>query len=276
MFYLIAGLSIRVEDVLSALLPQRMNIFSQTVSDYCEPLLHVKVSKRLFSSITNENQRLLLHQWRECQISTLYLPDSGELLMEEAALDGSVDPVALQFGLMQSIRTVIGLLLLRQGGFIVHAAAVATPDHTLLFSGLSGAGKSTQALLWEKYGAADVINHDAPMITCCNGRFYCHGNPWSGSVDCYKQTSSPVDYLLALSHGQENRLMPLDEKAALRFMLTQSLVRLQTDEDMALLVENMQRFVQTVPMFHYACLPNRSAVYTLQNHLTSQEDTHHA
>lgn len=276
MNYEIAGLSIYVEERLSYLLPRRMCIFSMPLSGADSPDLYVKASGKRFSSFSQIRRHIFLHPWHDEQVQTMYLPETKELLIEEIALNGGADPIALQYSLMQSIRAAVGLILLHRGGFILHASAVISPDKTLLFSGLSGSGKSTQALLWEKFRHAEILNHDAPMIVCKDGRYYCFGNPWSGSVDCYKQKSAPVNYLISLSHGTKNEISPLAEKDALRFLLTQSLVRLQNEEDMDLLVENMQRFLRCVPVFHFACKPDSSAVDTLNNYLTQLEEHKHA
>ena len=56
-------------------------------------------------------------------------------------------------------------ILLWKKRMILHASLIETAYGGILFSGVSGAGKTTQAELWMKWEQARQINGDRPMYT---------------------------------------------------------------------------------------------------------------
>ena len=55
-------------------------------------------------------------------------------------------------------------LLLQREAMILHASFVSTRYGGLLFSGVSGIGKSTQADLWQRYEGAELLNGDRTVL----------------------------------------------------------------------------------------------------------------
>lgn len=76
---------------------------------------------------------------------------------------------------------------------IVHAAAVIYENHSYLFLGPCGTGKSTHADLWVKHiDGAELLNGDNPVVRIMNGRAFAYGSPWSNKQPCYRNVSSPI------------------------------------------------------------------------------------
>lgn len=61
-------------------------------------------------------------------------------------------------------------LLLQRDAMILHASFVSTRYGGLLFSGVSGIGKSTQADLWQRYEGAELLNGDRTVLRRMDGR----------------------------------------------------------------------------------------------------------
>lgn len=76
--------------------------------------------------------------------------------------------------------------MLLLNGVIAHGAAIEYREECIMFSGESGAGKSTQANLWRELLGASIVNYDKPCIVLRDNVLYACGMPWSGKENCYK------------------------------------------------------------------------------------------
>ena len=59
----------------------------------------------------------------------------------------------------------LAALLLDAGSIVLHSSFVISGGAALIFSGASGAGKSTQAELWRSTVGASIVNGDRTLIT---------------------------------------------------------------------------------------------------------------
>lgn len=69
---------------------------------------------------------------------------------------------------------ILPLLWTLRGGFILHAAAVATPEGAFLILGPSGAGKSTLAASFEARSGCRVLDDDSALLEDGPGGFRVH------------------------------------------------------------------------------------------------------
>ena len=88
-------------------------------------------------------------------------------------------------------------LLLQRDAMILHASFVSTRYGGLLFSGVSGIGKSTQADLWQRYEGAELLNGDRTVLRRMDGVWTAFGSPYAGSSICFVNESRPVRGLYA-------------------------------------------------------------------------------
>jgi hypothetical protein len=105
-------------------------------------------------------------------------------------------------------------LLARDGGFVVHAAAVEYDGIGLLFVGHSGAGKSTMSEIAENEGAR-VLSDDRAIITLENGVPVVWGSPWHGSHRKGTAARVPLRGVFLLAQDNMNSLAPLQPATAL-------------------------------------------------------------
>lgn len=82
-------------------------------------------------------------------------------------------------------------LLLQRDAMILHASFVSTRYGGLLFSGVSGIGKSTQADLWQRYEGAELLNGDRTVLRRMDGVWTAFGSPYAGSSNCFVNESRP-------------------------------------------------------------------------------------
>jgi hypothetical protein len=105
-------------------------------------------------------------------------------------------------------------LLARDGGFVVHAAAVEYEGRGLIFVGHSGAGKSTMSEIAEGVGAR-VLSDDRAIVTMTNDQPLVWGSPWHGSHRKGAAANAPLCGVFLLAQHLEDSIAPLAPARAL-------------------------------------------------------------
>ena len=93
-------------------------------------------------------------------------------------------------------------LTVKSDGIMMHASAVFDGEKGRLFTGFSGAGKSTMAYLWQKSGAK-IINDDRIIIRKENGKFMMFNTPMM-YIDISKK--APLNSIHLINHANENSM----------------------------------------------------------------------
>ena len=150
--------------------------------------------------------------------------------------------------------------LLRFGGLMLHASAVALEGRAYLFSGPCGRGKSTHTRLWQSvFGErAQVFNDDKPALRRLDGRWYAYGTPWCGKDGINLNQKWPLGGICFLEQAQENRIRRLSAAEALPLVLAQTTYRLQP-QSMELLLASLDKLLCEVPVFLLENRPDEAA-----------------
>lgn len=82
-------------------------------------------------------------------------------------------------------------ILLWKNRMILHASLIDTEYGGILFSGVSGSGKTTQAELWMKWEKTRQINGDRPILYRSDKEWLGCGSPYAGSSECYVNECIP-------------------------------------------------------------------------------------
>jgi hypothetical protein len=122
---------------------------------------------------------------------------------------------------IDSILRIVHSIFLAQDpplGFLLHAASAIRRDHAFLFSGLSGAGKTTISRL----APADValLSDEISYICRSRGTFSAVGTPFAGELARPGENqSAPIRALFFLEKGLENRIASIEPAEASRRLL---------------------------------------------------------
>lgn len=136
--------------------------------------------------------------------------------------------------------------LLRQGGFLLHAAAIATSDGALVFFGPSGSGKTTVAELIEE----GVITDEIAAIRRDDVGYRVSALPWRG-----QRLSAPLGGLFRLRKAQEIAFAPLSPSQSVRQLLPNVFFPCAEAWEVGRFLEIAKDLVKRVPCYEMRFTP---------------------
>ncbi len=131
---------------------------------------------------------------------------------------GSVRQNANPYSLDSVLRIVHSLILAGRGGFLLHSASAICDGRAYLFSGVSGAGKTTMARL----APADItlLTDEISYLRPSAGGYAAFGTPFAGELArAGENCTAPVSALFFLEKGAENRVDELTSAEAVRRLM---------------------------------------------------------
>lgn len=127
------------------------------------------------------------------------------------------DGVRNQYALDSLLRVLLSWKLLGHSGFLLHAATVVRNRKAYIFTGRSGAGKSTVASLSPQ---GSVLTDEISLLRREEGAWRAYGTPFWGEFRAEgSNTSAPVAGIFRLLQAAENRVETLRPMAILRALL---------------------------------------------------------
>jgi hypothetical protein len=182
----------------------------------------------------------------------------GEILVTPAGDRAGFHPYPLRYPLDEIL--VINHLA-RGRGAILHACAVVTPGgEGWIFLGRSGAGKSTLSNLWRNRTDAVILSDDRVIVRPSAEGFEIYGTPWHGDARVGSPLSAPLRRLFLLSHGGENRAVPVGLEEAVEDLLVNCFAPFYDADGMQWTLEILSRIAGAVPVSRLHFLPAASAV----------------
>lgn len=158
-------------------------------------------------------------------------------------------------------------ILMKEGRLVLHACCMDTSFGGVLFSGVSGIGKSTQGGLWETYEAAHMINGDRPILyqsTNNPDTWMASGSPYAGSSQCYVNQEVPVRAIVMLGQAKCCRIRKLSYADAFRMIYAQLVVCDWDQSYMDRLLVELESLIEAVPVYYMECTPDQRAVELLK------------
>src|SRR6266852_1374856 len=190
--------------------------------------------------------------------------DSGRWLMERGDFRAEWNPVTARGRIRQTfnpysldsvLRIVHTLLLAREGGFLLHASSAIRNGRAFLFSGVSGAGKTTMARLAPPDAA--LLTDEISYVTREEGAYLAVGTPFFGELARVGENlRAPIECVYLLAKGSENKIEPIMGADAVRGLLENILFFARDPEFVKLVFDAAFDFVSRVPIRRLTFLPD--------------------
>ena len=168
---------------------------------------------------------------------------------------GWVRQTANPYSIDSVLRILHSLILAREGGFLVHAASAVRHGRAFLFSGLSGAGKTTLTRL--ALPDTTLLSDEVSYVRREPEGYRAFGTPFAGELGkSGENVSAPVGALYLLAQGPENRIEPLATAEAARRLLENILFFAEDAELVKSVFASACEFVSRVPVSRLAFVPD--------------------
>ena len=173
-------------------------------------------------------------------------PEAGRGQIRQSANPYSIDSV---------LRIVHTLILAQEGGFLLHSAGAIRNGRGFLFSGVSGAGKTTISRL----APPDVtlLTDEVSYIRRVEAGYLACGTPFAGELARVGENcSAPITALFFLKQGPENKIEPLEKSEAIRRLMRNILFFAEDAKLVESVFQSACEFVEQVPVRRLTFTPD--------------------
>lgn len=276
-FYKIAGLGLELDcDV--EMIPRYFDSFEDETVKHLEDTVRIK----LVYDITPPEYDMTKEVIRNRDV-VVY--DENDSYVIEYRLTGSLyygrfnkdKPEAImycKYKLWASDHPMLGMLrdifffyLQKKDVLVVHSASIQYDSKAYLFSGKSGAGKSTHAKLWKEYNS-DVtdINGDVCAIYFADDKLMVQGLPWHGTSYIFGNVKAPLGAVMYIEQSSENLVEQMSKSRGTIELISRSLYPSWTKEQVLRTVEIANRFGNFIEYATLKCDISRGAYETCKSY----------
>jgi hypothetical protein len=172
-----------------------------------------------------------------------------------AARRGWIRQTANPYSIDAVLRIVHTLVLARQGGFLMHSASAIRNGKAFLFSGVSGAGKTTISRLAPP--DATLLTDEISYVRKQGDGYVAFGTPFTGELaKVGENVSAPIAALYLLAKGPDNRIDPIPPGEAARSILANMLFFAEDEELVQCTFHSAFEFVSRVPVSRLTFFPD--------------------
>ena len=168
---------------------------------------------------------------------------------------GSVRQNANPYSLDSVLRILHSLILAQRGGFLLHAASAISDGRACLFSGVSGAGKTTMTRLAPP--GVTLLTDEISYLRPNAEGYSAFGTPFAGELArAGENCTAPVSALFFLEKGPENRVHELSSAEAVRRLMRNILFFAEDRGLVEKLLATACEFVARVPIRRLTFYPD--------------------
>ena len=177
---------------------------------------------------------------------------------------GRVRQNANPYSLDSVLRILHSLIMAERGGLLLHAASGICDGRAYLFSGISGAGKTTMTRLAP--AEITLLTDEISYLRPSAGGYAAFGTPFAGELArSGENCRAPVAALFFLEQGAENRVDELPAAEALRRLMRNILFFAEDKRLVEKLLATACDFVTRVPIRRLTFYPDARVWDTVRN-----------
>lgn len=164
--------------------------------------------------------------------------------------------------LVETLPLPVVVLLSGRGGIFLHSCAVALEEQGILFTGVSGSGKSTMADFWRRFGppGSRVIDDEHMIARNSVESMLLYGAPWSRGPRKATFSRTPARAIFFLAHGEVNRCDRLSPTEAFAQLLSQVFLPVWSQEQVELTVKTCADLLGRVACYRLQFVPDSGVV----------------
>lgn len=151
--------------------------------------------------------------------------------------------------------------------FLLHSASILYQNKAWLFSGKSGAGKSTHTNLWREMFDVAVLNGDLNMLGIEGNQIFVYGQPWCGTSGICTERIYPLGGITFIRQDGKNYCDKLSREEKL-LMVVQRMISPAWEKH---LLERNISFAEKVEKYTHIwrlnCTPETGAVLTIKEQI---------
>lgn len=147
-------------------------------------------------------------------------------------------------------------VLAHRNAFIVHSCGWSCNGKSVLFPGVSGAGKTTLCRQLMAAGQGRILSDDRVVLRESPDGFRACGTPWPGDAKQARNESAPLVALGFIEQAPEHRLTPISPAEALRRLMEAASIPWYSSALRDLVLPLVERLVSTVPAYRVGFRPD--------------------
>jgi hypothetical protein len=157
---------------------------------------------------------------------------------------------------------ILYYLTVINGDIMIHASGVNDAGHGYIFSGVSGKGKSTMAMLWDQAGAK-VIHDDRLILRNTGGVYKMFNTPIYNNDE---PRESILHKIYIIDHGAENMLVQLKGANAVTQIMANCIQHNWGPDIIARLLGSISIMCGSIPTIKLFFKPDRSIIDLIRDH----------
>ncbi len=170
----------------------------------------------------------------------------------------------------KSLINLSSLELLKVNSVLIHAVAISYKDKAWLFTGKSGAGKTTQYKKWKiKFrDQVQLICGDMPCLeTDENGNIHVYPTPWNGKERYRGKADAQLGGLIFLEQSDHNDISELSVQKSIIALFRQFAVEANSEEELCSLSKIADIIIRKYPVLKFYNTGDEEAVMLCNEYL---------